>query len=105
MRVQDLEELLARLPADMLVHISGSGLGARHVTLADKRPRRRAEKITFTDGEPCPEAWRGKRSVLIPGDGSCVLPPSLILRGGPLWFDDEPDFELCGRWPAAKERL
>lgn len=104
MNVSELEDLLARLPGDMLVHVEAFGrVGAYHVTVADKQPRKRAEKVTSIDGEPCPPAWQGMRSVLIPGDGSYVIPPALILRGhGPAWFDDEPDYEVRGRWPAAK---
>lgn len=109
MNVEQLEELLARLPADMPVLVSvwpRSGedrVGARHITVLDKQPRQRAEKVTFIDGEPCPERWRGRRSILVPGDGSHIIPPALVLRGDrALWFDNEPDFELRGRWPRAR---
>jgi hypothetical protein len=46
--VQELEDLLARLPADMPVYVSvwprtsTDRLGARHVTIVDKRPRQPA---------------------------------------------------------------
>jgi hypothetical protein len=105
MKVHELEDLLARLPWDMLVHVESRGrVGAYPVTPADKQPRKRAEKVTYIDGEPCPEAWRGQPSVLIPGDGSYVSPHALVLRAwGPAWFLDEPAFDLRGRWPATKQ--
>lgn len=106
MNVQELEDLLARLPADMPVFVSvwprtgEDRIGARHISVVDKRPRQRAEKVTFIDAAP--ERWRGRRTMLVPGDGSHVIPPALVLRGdGPLWFDDEPEVELRGRWPRA----
>lgn len=111
MNVQELEDLLARLPADMPVYVSvwprtsTDRLGARHVTIVDKRPRQRAEQVTIRDGDDVPASWRGQRTLLVPGDGTHTIPSAVVLRGdGPLWFDDEPDVELRGRWPRAARR-
>lgn len=82
MRVGELEELLARLPDDMLIGTyAGRGAGLYHVGVVDKRPRRR---------------YREQEE---------DAPPFLVMQPGwpgVLWFEPEPAFELRGNWPRPK---
>ena len=85
MRVGELEELLARLPDDMLVCVC-SGRTLCHVEEVVKKGRRR---------------WRSYWPNEHLADGS-VLEPMLRLEGGPLWYEPEPPFQFAGRWPRPK---
>lgn len=116
MIVSELQELLARLPADMTVLIADAG-ACVHIRVVEKQPRRRANDLF---GGPVAAMPDGR------------YPPYVILRGGigyprdvtqpvdlgvdnragrwpgqvPWWmaFGDEVGYVLDGRWPAEHRR-
>lgn len=117
MIVDDLADLLARLPGDMTVLVQASG-ACQHIRVVDKAPARRPTPQFDLDAL----GW-GIATV----DGR--FPPHLILRSGigwpiigqpidltvgtlphpdavPWWVahGDEVDYVLKGRWPAERRR-
>lgn len=101
MTVGDLEELLARLPADMTVCIAGGGT-CRHIDGVDKQPRQRRRSASVEAGLAVVAPVRN-----VVGDH---YPPMLVLRGShraPPWWGasgDEVPFEVHGRWPEKAAR-
>lgn len=81
MTVAELEDLLARLPADMPVLVGGSGPGLFHVGQIKKASAHYFKHFGHH------------------------APPSLHLVAGyppKLWFEDEPAVEVRGRWPKVR---
>lgn len=111
MNVGELEDVLARLPADMIVCVSGHGYGAFHIDTIDKSNKHHTivgpsgVRIHCRAGQVDEQlaTFSDARYELIPG--------RVILRGGSylggdthgaLWCDAEVPVTLTGRWPAVR---